>query len=42
MTAQEAIKELDAIRQYCAAKALPAVDYAIQVLQEKAQQEEES
>lgn len=41
MTAKEAIRELEQIRQYCTASAIPAVDYAIRVLQ-KAQEEEEA
>ena len=43
MTPQEAIKELQNIKNYCTANALPALDYAIAVLKElqeqKAQQE---
>ena len=34
MTAKEAIRELEQIKQYCTAKSIPAVDYAIQVLQQ--------
>ena len=33
MTAQSAIHELKQVRQYCSARAIPAIDYAIQVLQ---------
>ena len=33
MTAQYAIHELKQVRQYCSARAIPAIDYAIQVLQ---------
>ena len=33
MTAQHAIHELKQVRQYCSARAIPAIDYAIQVLQ---------
>lgn len=33
MTAQNAIHELKQVRQYCSARAIPAIDYAIQVLQ---------
>lgn len=32
MTTQEAIKELQSIKSYCTASALPALDYAIAVL----------
>ena len=39
MTAKEAIRELEQIKQYCTASSIPAVDYAIKVLQ---QTEEES
>ena len=35
MTPQEAIKELQSIKNYCTASALPALDYAIAVLKEK-------
>ena len=31
MTAQSAIHELKQVRQYCSARAIPAIDYAIQV-----------
>lgn len=41
MTAQEAIKELQNIKNYCTASALPALDYAIAVLTEKKEREEE-
>ena len=41
MTTQEAIRELKAIRQYCAAKSIPALDYALKVLEEKAEQEKD-
>ena len=34
MTPQEAIKELQNIKNYCTANALPALDYAIAVLKE--------
>ena len=34
MTAKEAIRELEQIKQYCTARAIPAVDYAIRVLKE--------
>lgn len=39
MTTQDAIRELFQIRQYCTATAIPAVDYAIKVLKEKAEAE---
>ena len=40
MTTQEAIRELQNIRQYCAAQSIPAVDFALKVLREKLEQEE--
>ena len=40
VTTQEAIRELQNIRQYCAAKSIPAVDFALKVLREKLEQEE--
>lgn len=39
MTAQSAIHELKQVRQYCSARAIPAIDYAIQVLQGLADRE---
>ncbi len=39
MTAQYAIHELKQVRQYCSARAIPAIDYAIQVLQGLAERE---
>ena len=39
MTAQHAIHELKQVRQYCSARAIPAIDYAIQVLQGLADRE---
>ena len=39
MTAREAIRELEQIKQYCTAKSIPAVDYAIKVLKEKSESE---
>ena len=39
MTAQHAIHELKQVRQYCSARAIPAIDYAIQVLQGLAERE---
>ena len=41
MTVQEVIKELQNIKNYCTASALPALDYAIAVLTEKKEREEE-
>ena len=35
MTAKEAILELERMKKYCTAKAIPALDYAIQALREK-------
>lgn len=40
MTAQQAIHELKQVRQYCSARAIPAIDYAIQVLQKTGDKEE--
>lgn len=42
MTAQQAIHELKQVRQYCSARAIPAIDYAIQVLQKTVEKEEPS
>lgn len=39
MTAKDAIRELEQIKQYCSATAIPAVDYAISVLKEQAKKE---
>ena len=39
MTARSAIHELKQVRQYCSARAIPAIDYAIQVLQGLAERE---
>lgn len=41
MTAKEAIRELENVKQYVTAKAIPALDYAIDVLKEKADREKE-
>lgn len=41
MTAKEAIRELEHVKQYVTAKAIPALDYAIDVLKEKADREKE-
>ena len=41
MTAKEAIRELEHVKQYVTAKAIPALDYAIDALKEKAEQEKE-
>jgi len=35
MTAKEAIRQLQDMKQYCTAKAIPALDYAIKALKEK-------
>lgn len=40
MTAKEAIRELQNMKQYCTAKSIPALDYAIKALKEKAEAEE--
>lgn len=40
MNAQEAIKELQNIKNYATASALPALDYAIAVLTDKAEAEQ--
>ena len=42
MTTQEAIKELQNIKNYCTANALPALDYAITVLTQKLEAEKEN
>lgn len=42
MTTKEAIRELKIVRNYCNAKSIPAIDYAIRVLREKAEQEAQS
>ena len=42
MTTQEVIKELQNIKNYCAASALPALDYAIAVLTQKLEVEKEN
>lgn len=42
MTANEAIRELEQIKQYCTARAIPAVDYAIRVLREQQETEEKA
>lgn len=39
MTAQEAIRELQKIRNYCNATSIPAIDYAIEAILERAEQE---
>lgn len=41
MTCQEAIQELQDIKNYCTANALPALDFAIAVLMEKLKEETE-
>lgn len=35
MTTKEAIRELEHMKQYSTAKAIPALDYAIKALKEK-------
>ncbi len=40
MTAKEAIRQLQDMKQYCTAKAIPALDYAIKALKEKEAAEE--
>lgn len=40
MTAKEAIRQLEDMKHYCTAKAIPALDYAIKALKEKAKAEE--
>ena len=42
MTTAEAIKELQNIKNYCAASALPALDYAIAVLTKKLESENDN
>ena len=42
MTTKEAIRELEHMKQYSTAKAIPALDYAIKALKEKAAAEEAS
>ncbi len=41
MTAQEAIHELQNIKNYCTASALPALDYAIAMLTKQLDEEPE-
>lgn len=41
MTAKEAIRELEHMKQYSTAKAIPALDCAIKALKEKAEREKE-
>ena len=41
MNAQTAIRELKEIRQYCTPTSLEALNYAIEVLKEKAKEESE-
>ncbi len=40
MTAREAIRELENMKQYCTAKSIPALDYAIKALREKQENEQ--
>ena len=39
MTAKEAIRELQNMKQYCTAKSIPALDFAIKELKERAEAE---
>lgn len=39
MTTKEAIRELELMKQYCTARAIPALDFAIKALQEKLERE---
>ena len=41
MTAKEAIRELEHMKQYSTAKAIPALDFAIKALKDKADREKE-
>lgn len=41
MTTKDAIRELEQMKQYTAAKSIPVLDYAIKVLREKAEQEKD-
>lgn len=41
MTAKEAIRELEHMKQYSTAKAIPALDCAIKALKEQAEREKE-
>ncbi len=41
MTTQEAIKELTNMKNYCTIKSIPALDYAIAVLTEKLEKEQQ-
>ena len=40
MTTTEAIRQLQDMKQYCTAKSIPALDYAIKALKEKEAAEE--
>ena len=40
MTTKEAIRQLQDMKQYCTAKSIPALDYAIKALKETAAAEE--
>ena len=42
MTIEEVIRELQNIKNYCTASALPALDYAIAVLTQKQQEQEKN
>lgn len=39
MTTKEVIRELENIKQYCTAKSIPALDYAIDALLKQQEQE---
>ena len=41
MTAKEAIRQLEDMKHYCTAQAIPALDYAIDAMKEKAEREKE-
>lgn len=40
MTAKEAIRELEQMKQYTAAKSIPVLDYAIKAIQDQMKQEQ--
>ena len=42
MTVEEVIRELANIKNYCTASALPALDYAIAVLEQQKEAEEKA
>ena len=41
MPTKGAIRQLQDMKQYCTAKSIPALDYAIKALREKAEREKE-